>query len=447
MLSTIILNWNRVALLRRCVASYLATVGGDYELAIVDNASTDGSADYLRELEAARSARVISLPENIGGEALNIAAEMARGEFVHFSENDQVFLPGWREHVEEAFAAFSDLGQLSLFSDTPTDDEAWEPKPSRLRFSRGKIVYEAPNNIGTSSILRGAILSEHGVRVANVERIRLKLPDDGKLSRDVRAAGYWCAFSDRYYVRNVGHEPEEFDRDPAYYEENYANKPLTGIAGWRARIERQAARPKPPRRRSLAFPDRAPVPERTPQAVNGAPARLWSMYDARTAESEVLDLILALTRLVKPAHVIETGTWLGLLSCAIAQGLVANGFGDLTTLESDPEIHRAACAAIERSGLGGVVDARLSSSLEFTPDRVYDMAVFDSEGPSRLDEFRRLKPWLKPGATVIFHGTAPHCQGVIGAIITLLKEGAIHGVNFATPRGVFVGRVAYATGA
>lgn len=446
MLSTIILNWNRVELLRRCVDSYLATVGGDYELTVVDNASSDGSLDYLCGIEAARSVRVIYLPENIGGEALNVAAAMARGELVHFSENDQVFLPGWRAHVEEAFAAFPDLGQLSLFSDTPTDDEAWEAKPSRLRFSRGKILYEAPDNIGTSSILRGAILRERGVRVANVEHIRLKLPDDGKLSRDVRAAGFWCGFSDRYYVRNVGHEPEEFDRDPAYYEENYANKPLTGVAGWRARIERQAGRPKP-RRRSLAFPEREPVPERTPQAVNGAPARLWSMYDSRTAESEILDLILALTRLVKPAHVIETGTWLGLSSCAIAQGLVANGFGDLTTLESDPEIHRAACDNIGRSGLGGVIDARLASSVEFTPDRVYDMAVFDSEGSPRLDEFRRLKPWLKAGATVIFHDTAPHCQGVIGAVVALLKEGAIHGVNFATPRGVFVGRVAYATGA
>jgi predicted O-methyltransferase YrrM len=446
MLSTIILNWNRVELLRRCVDSYLATVGRDYELAIVDNASTDGSADYLRGLEAAHPVRVIYLPENIGGEALNIAAAMSRGELVQFSENDQVFLPGWRQHAEEAFAAFPDLGALSLFSDTPTDEEAWEPKPSRLRFSRGKILYEAPNNIGTSSILRGKILRENGVRVTNVEHIRLKLPDDGKLSRDVRAAGYWCGFSDRYYVRNVGHEPQEFDRDPAYYEENYANKPLTGVDGWRARIEKQAARPKP-RRQSLAFPEREPVPERTPQAVNGTPARLWSMYDSRSAESETLDLVLALTRLVKPSHVIETGTWIGLSSCAIARGLVANGFGDLTTLESDPEIHRAARANIERSGLGGVVDARLCSSLEFTPDRVYDMAVFDSEGPPRLDEFRRLKPWLKPGATVIFHDTAPHCQGVIAAIIALLQEGAIHGVNFPTPRGVFVGRVAYASGA
>jgi hypothetical protein len=445
MLSTIILNWNRVELLRECVDSYLGTVGDDYELMIVDNASTDGSRDYLDRLETARRARVFYLPENIGGEALNVAVPLTRGELVHFSENDQVFLPGWRQHVDAAFAAFPGLGQLSLFSDTPTDDEAWEPKRSQLVFSEGKILYEAPDNVGTSSILRAFLLRERGIAISNVERIQIKLPDDGKLSRDVRAAGHWCAFSDRYYVRNIGHEPEEFDRIPEYYAENYANKPLTGVAGWRTRVEEQRSRPRVTRS-SLTFPDRQPIPEKTAVPVNGRPARLWSMYDGNTAETEVLDLMLTLTRLVKPTHVIETGTWLGLMSCAIARGLIANGFGDLTTLEIDPAVHRSACATIADSGCGAVVDARCISSMEFTPDRVYDMAVFDSETHLRLHEFRRFKPWLKDGALVIFHDTAPHHQAVIAGVVTLMREGALHGVNFPTPRGVFIGRVTYASG-
>ena len=445
MLSTIILNWNRVELLRQCVESYLATVRDDYELLIVDNASTDGSCEYLQRLEAARRARVFYLPENIGGEALNVAIPLTRGELIHLSENDQIFLPGWREHAESAFAAFPNLGQLSLFSDTPTDDEAWEPKRSKLVFSNGKVLYEAPDNVGTSSILRAFLLRERGITISNVERIQIKLPDDGKLSRDVRAVGHWCAFSDRYYVRNVGHEPEEFARIPEYYTENYANKPLTGVNGWRDRVEEQQSRPRPTRG-SLAFPERQPVPEKTPVPVNGRPARLWSMYDGNTAETEVLDLMLVLTRLVKPSHVIETGTWLGLMSCAIARGLVANGFGDLTTLEIDPAVHRAAQATITQSGFGDVVDAKCVSSMEFTPDRTYDMAVFDSETHLRLDEFRRFRPWLKDGAVVVFHDSAPHHQWVLAGIVTLLNEGALHGVNFPTPRGVFVGRATYSAG-
>lgn len=444
MLSTIILNWNRVELLRQCVDSYLATVGGDYELMIVDNASTDGSVHYLRRLEATQTVKVFYLPENRGGEAFNSAVRETRGELIHLSENDQIFLPGWRGYVEEAFAAHPLLGQLSLFGDTPTDDEAWEPKTTHLRFARGNIVYEA-HNVGTSSVIRAALLRERGIAVGNIEHGLVKLPDDAKLSADIRAAGFACAFSDRYHVRNVGHEVAEFGRDPDYYAQNYAGKPLVGVAGWQTRVEEHRSRPRV-MRGSVAFPERHPVPEKTLQPVNDRPARLWSMFDGNTAETEVLDLLMVLTRLVKPTHVLETGTWLGLSSCAIARGLVANGFGDLTTLEINPEVHQVASETIARHGFSEVVDAQLASSMEFVPDRTYDMAVFDSETNLRLNEFLRFRPWLKDGALVVFHDTAPHHQWVLAGIVTLLREGALHGVNFPTPRGVFVGRVSYATG-
>ena len=44
MISTIILNWNRVTLLKQTVESYLETIRGDFELFIADNASTDNFA-------------------------------------------------------------------------------------------------------------------------------------------------------------------------------------------------------------------------------------------------------------------------------------------------------------------------------------------------------------------------------------------------------------------
>lgn len=439
MFSTIILNWNRAQLLQQCVDSYLATVTGAFELFIVDNASTDSSRDYLRQLEVTGRVRVICLDENIGGEAFNFIVPLTCGDFIHLSENDQIFLPGWREHAESAFAAFPDLGQLSLFSDTPTDDEVWEPKRSRLRFANGKILYEAPDNIGTSSIIRGKLFREKGLTICNVEQVQLKLPDDGKLSRDVRALGYWCGFSERYYVRNVGHEPAEFARDPSYYAENYASKPLTGISGLQQRLEQYGKLPKVART-SVALPEWQALPEKTAEPVGNLPARLWSMFDGFTAEAEVLDLMFALTRLVKPTHVIETGTWLGLSSCAIGRGLVLNGFGDLTTLEINPEAHRSASENIAQCGLERIVDARLISSMDFTPDRTYGMAVFDSENSLRAREFRCFRPWLTDGALILFHDTADHHQSVIAGVRNLIAEGSLVGVNLPTPRGVFVGR-------
>jgi glycosyltransferase involved in cell wall biosynthesis len=112
MISTIILNWNRAALLRKTVESYLETIKGGFELFIVDSASIDASHDYLRELDSQGLATVLFLEKNVGGDAFNRVLPLTRGDLVHFSANDLEFLPGWSEHAVAAFETFADLGQL-----------------------------------------------------------------------------------------------------------------------------------------------------------------------------------------------------------------------------------------------------------------------------------------------------------------------------------------------
>lgn len=440
LLSTVILNWNRDYLLRRCVESYFATVGPAFELVIIDNGSTDGSRDYLQSLPSLDSLRLILLDDNRGGAAFNLAIPVTNGELIHLTENDQVFLPGWREYAEAAFDGFADLGQLALFADTPTDGEAWEAKPSHLRFAKGTIVYEAHGNVSTSSIVRAELFRNRGVRIENIEAGQYRFPNDLKLSQDIKDAGYWCGWSDRYYVRNVGHEVAEFAARGTYYAQNYASKPWLGVTGWHKRIEARNGIPRPIRL-SQAVPRPHAIPERTLGLVDGRPARLWSMFDSTTAETEVLDFLYALTRLVKPAHVLETGTWLGLSACAIGRALRHNGFGHLITLEDDPAAHSAALENIESYHLADVIDVRLLSGMEFVPNCRYDMAVFDSNPETREAEFRRLSPDLSDGAFVAFHDTVLHSQVVGEGVKRLLDEGAISGLDFPTPRGLFVGRL------
>ncbi|MGH6834175.1 MAG: class I SAM-dependent methyltransferase [Methylocella sp.] len=440
-LTTIILNWNRDYLLKPTVESYFSTVSLESELIIVDNASTDGSREYISSIASHRPIKVLCLDKNIGGEAFNLALPIASGDLIHLSENDQIFLPGWFAHVRESFEIFSDLGQLSLFGVTTTDDEpAGLPKPAHLRFTGGKILYEAHDNVGTSSILRAELFREKGLRIGNLQGGAFIFPDDGKLSADVKAAGFWVAWSDRYYVRNVGHEIAEFEANPSYYEQNYGSKPWVGVDGWRKRIERRKSLPRGIRR-SIAFPDRVAAPEKTRHDVNGKAARLWSMFDGFTAEVEVLDFLYVLTKLIKPSEVVETGTWLGLSGCAIARGLVENGFGHLTTLEVNQDAHKTALETIDERSVSHVVSALLQSSMEFTPDRQLDMVLFDSELALNVDEFEHFRPWLSPGAIVIFHDTSSHEGVVISGISALIAEGRLSGVNLPTPRGIFIGKM------
>jgi len=78
------------------------------------------------------------------------------------------------------------------------------------------------------------------------------------------------------------------------------------------------------------------------------PTRLWSMFDSLSAETEVLDFLHVLVRLVKPERILETGTWIGLSACAIGTAIAANGFGRLTTLEINGEAYE--CALRLKSG-------------------------------------------------------------------------------------------------
>jgi len=439
LITTIILNWNRAELLKKTVESYLATAGADRELIVVDNASTDESRDYLRVIEADSGVRVLCLNENEGGAAYNHAVPHARGDLIHLCENDVVFQPGWFEHAVSAFDCFPTLGQLSLFGDVPTDEEAWESKPSQLVFSRGKILYRALANVGTTSVLRASLFRENGLKVRNIEHGSFRFPDDTRLSADVKAAGFGVAWSDHYYIRNVGHEVEEFEKNPDYYEQNYASKPWVGVEGWRSRVERQKAAPRP-LRRSVCLPERVVAPEKTPHPVRDKPARLWSMFDGFSAETEIVDFIHVLTKLIKPVHVLETGTWIGLSACAIARALIANGLGDLTTLEVHPEVHATALEHFEKYQVSEIVNAVRTSSMEYVPDRKFDMALFDSDPALRVAEFRRFLPHLNPGAVVLFRDTASPQAAGFASLKQIIDSGLITaGINFATPRGLFVG--------
>src|SRR4051812_9179938 len=82
-LSAVVLNWNRKALLKRTVESLLATSPPDLELIVVDNASSDGSREWIRSLAELRpGVRAVLLDENQGAESLNRVLPQCRGDLI-----------------------------------------------------------------------------------------------------------------------------------------------------------------------------------------------------------------------------------------------------------------------------------------------------------------------------------------------------------------------------
>jgi hypothetical protein len=85
--SVIIVNYNTLHVLKPCIDSITEqTIGIDYEIIVVDNGSTDGSKDALKE-----DKRIVFIPtgENLGfGRANNQGLEQAKGKYVFFLNSD-----------------------------------------------------------------------------------------------------------------------------------------------------------------------------------------------------------------------------------------------------------------------------------------------------------------------------------------------------------------------
>ena len=109
MLSIIVVNWNGGELFRRCIESiHRHPPSGEYEIIVVDNASTDDSLTW------AGSARVIANDENVGfARANNQAFAQSRSPFVFLLNADAEVLDGTidrlmatlREHPRAAICA------------------------------------------------------------------------------------------------------------------------------------------------------------------------------------------------------------------------------------------------------------------------------------------------------------------------------------------------------
>ena len=442
LISTILLNWNRSILLEQTLRSYAKTVTPPFELVVVDNGSTDDSRSVIENArQYIDDMHVILLPENIGGEAFNLCLDRVSGELIHLTENDYVYLEGWAEHVRDAFHSFADLGQICLLRGTRLDHQPGSAQAAELRFANGKILYQARNNVVTTSVIRSLLFQKHQVRVHNLPRSdssHMLLPADGQLSADVKNAGYWCAWSDRNYVRSLGNEVEEFDRDPEYYVRNYSSKPQVGIEGWQRRMAELETRPIPTRR-STVFPDSIPQPERTIRDLAGKSAQQWSMFDSWTAEIEVLDFLYALVHLVKPRSAIETGTWLGYSAIAIASAMRDNGFGQVVSIEVNSEAAAIGRRNIEKTGLTNLVSLHVGNVLEFKPDCSYDFAFFDSGVPN---EFDRFYPHLEAESMVVFQNVFRNQEDTAaGAMEVLSETGIVRGIFFDTPRGLWVGKL------
>jgi GT2 family glycosyltransferase len=214
LVSVVVVNWNRRALLAASLSSLSLSGGVPIEVIVVDNGSSDGSPDEVRAFAAAAPFPVFLIvnPDNRGFCAANnqgIAA--ARGEFVALLNNDAEAAPLWLHHLREVFNQ-PDVGmaasKILVHEDPRVIDKA------------GHLMYPDGQNRGrgTGEIDRGQFDSVEDVlwpdgcacmyrksmldSIGGFDEEFFAYADDAELGLRARIAGWRCVYAPRAVVRH-----------------------------------------------------------------------------------------------------------------------------------------------------------------------------------------------------------------------------------------------------
>lgn len=150
--------------LRAAIASILSQTYSDFELLILDDGSTDGSAAIAESYDDARI-RLVRQPTNMKLIAtLNHGLDLARGEYVARMDADDVSLPGRLARQVAYMDAHPAVGMCGTWGEV-----IGEPAPRYLRFPTDPEAVRCRLFFGcvfvhSSVMMRRATFEAHGLR-------------------------------------------------------------------------------------------------------------------------------------------------------------------------------------------------------------------------------------------------------------------------------------------
>ncbi len=145
--SVIIVNHNGERLIARCMRSLERQTYRDFEIIVVDNASTDSSLieikNFMRHSSIGFSIILIPFKENTGFTGGNvIGLKHARGKYIALLNNDAEAEPGWLKELVMAMDTHSDVGicasKLVVYGATLIDSAGDGYATSLKAYKRGE---------------------------------------------------------------------------------------------------------------------------------------------------------------------------------------------------------------------------------------------------------------------------------------------------------------------
>lgn len=115
--SIIILAYNKLEYTQMCIESIRKFTNNNlYEIIVVDNNSTDGTIDWLKEQ---KDLKVIFNKDNLGfPKACNQGISIANGENILLLNNDVIVTPNWLNNLDKALWSNEEIGAVGAVSNS-----------------------------------------------------------------------------------------------------------------------------------------------------------------------------------------------------------------------------------------------------------------------------------------------------------------------------------------
>lgn len=210
MISIVIPNYNGERYLRECLASIEEQTETDYEIIIIDNASTDANYEWLKETKCYFK----QLDRNYGfSRAVNEGIHLAKGEYVLLLNNDTVLAPDFllkmKQCIEKDKRIFAVSSKMITYQDRSIIDDAGDEYTIlgwTLKCGDGKSVRYYTKEREVFSACAGAALYRKEVfeKIGDFDEQFFAYMEDVDISYRGRIYGYRNVYCPDAHVYHIG---------------------------------------------------------------------------------------------------------------------------------------------------------------------------------------------------------------------------------------------------
>lgn len=209
--SIIILTRDRLDLTKKCIESIVRHTDVPIEWVFVDNGSTDGTVNYLKNIDGAK---VIVNEENKGfAAACNQGIKVAEGKFILLLNNDTVVTPGWLRNMHNWLQLDPSIGIIGPVSNfvapiQRVDDAVYQTLEELDTYAKSRSVIFEGRGFYPHRLIGLCMLFSREVvdRIGGLdERFFPGNYEDDDFCIRARIAGYKLWVAQNVFIHHEGH--------------------------------------------------------------------------------------------------------------------------------------------------------------------------------------------------------------------------------------------------